>query len=305
MAKQSRIISNSLKSQSGNSAAQASSQTIAFGAALGTIEIGLGSVLHSLRIPLSGQLLSLNQILMLTLLVRRFSDKPLFTAPFHASCQAMLMKSFAPAGKRLTPMIAIGMQGLLFSSGTCVFGFRLPGVLCGAILSSLWSFVQPMLILTVVFGRQLWQGAKIVASSLESILSISEHNIIQLAIALIAIKVSFAMCVSILGWFGHDYFARRYDQMIASRSWSDSIPSKKTHPTTPYWRLALYDLTRPLFICGLLLTVLFLYFENSPWSAKIWLLARPIAFTYFGFLLLRHPSVEAWVISRIQHVQKQ
>src|SRR3989344_4245633 len=130
-------------------------------AILSAVEVGLGSVLHAFHIPLAGQLLSLNQIFLLTRSSHAiFPNSASRTAPFTISCVAALLKALSPAGKKLTPMIAIAMQGGLFSSGLLLLGANPLGFLFGATLSGLWAFLQPALILLLIFGSTLVDSAK-------------------------------------------------------------------------------------------------------------------------------------------------
>ena len=90
---------------------------------LSLAEIGLGSLLHGLKIPLTGTFLSINQALFLTRLVKLNRNQPdARTLPFQVSNITALLKSLSPAGKKLLPMLAIASQGLLFTLGTIVFG---------------------------------------------------------------------------------------------------------------------------------------------------------------------------------------
>ena len=87
-------------------------------ASLALIEVGLGSLLHSLKIPLSGHFLSLNQTAFLSRSSFKLNSKK---APLEISLTASILKSLSPAGKKLTPMLAIAAQGLLFYIGIMIW----------------------------------------------------------------------------------------------------------------------------------------------------------------------------------------
>ena len=84
---------------------------------LSTAEFALGSLLHALHIPCSGYLLSLNQIFILTRAASSSVAKRSFSLPSSISTVVALLKTLAPVGKKLMPMFAITMQGILFSTG--------------------------------------------------------------------------------------------------------------------------------------------------------------------------------------------
>ncbi len=85
---------------------------------LGCTEIGFGSIVHGLRIPMGGHALSVNQGIVLTLAAKKCSSgaeaaKYTNTISIYSS----ILKSLSPAGKKLTPMLALSCQGILFSFG--------------------------------------------------------------------------------------------------------------------------------------------------------------------------------------------
>ncbi|MFM8268834.1 MAG: hypothetical protein ACKN9V_01485, partial [Pseudomonadota bacterium] len=86
---------------------------------LSLVEIGLGGLLHGMKIPFAGTFLSLNQGFFLTRLIKLNCFSPdARTLPFRVSNITALLKSLSPAGKKLLPMLAISAQGFLFSFGT-------------------------------------------------------------------------------------------------------------------------------------------------------------------------------------------
>lgn len=122
---------------------------------LATVEITLGAIFHSARIPLTGYILSLHQAFCLARVSRQ--EGGMFTS-LSTSTTVAILKTLAPAGKKITPMIAIIAQGFLFNMGTLCFGNNLVGQMVGAILLSFWGFVQPLLFATIIFGKDLYGG---------------------------------------------------------------------------------------------------------------------------------------------------
>jgi hypothetical protein len=128
---------------SGASESQKPSHADQVGTWAGTLalaEVGVGSFLHAAHIPMTGTMLSLNQALFLSRITRLNHDLPgARSLGFEISSVTALLKSFAPVGKRLTPMLAIGVQGLLFTAGTTIFGPTLIGVIAGSMLLAVWQ----------------------------------------------------------------------------------------------------------------------------------------------------------------------
>lgn len=123
-----------------------------FSGLLVTTEVGLGTWIHALRIPLGGQFLSLNQGFLLSFASRKLTRKEALNTAYGISTVSAILKSLAPMGKKLTPMLAIWMQGVLFSVGVGLAGTGVAGITLGMMLLSTWSFIQPAVLAMLVFG---------------------------------------------------------------------------------------------------------------------------------------------------------
>ena len=104
-------------------------------------EVGVGSVLHAVRVPFKGIFLALVQVMMMIGFGRRLNGRGLYQIAFIAA----LLKSFSPAGPRLKPMFYIFTQGALFALPTSIFAGISPPFSAGRCLlrsapcSSLWD----------------------------------------------------------------------------------------------------------------------------------------------------------------------
>jgi hypothetical protein len=121
----------------------------AFGALWGSIEITLGSFLHSLRFPFAGTLLS---SLGAMLLVAARQILPRRGASVCTAVIAALCKSISPGGVILGPMIGITTEGILVELAL-VFAprARLSAVAAGS-LCALWSTFQKVISQVVFYG---------------------------------------------------------------------------------------------------------------------------------------------------------
>jgi hypothetical protein len=126
--------------------------TLDSSAKLALSEMGLGSIMHAWKIPFTGYLLSLNQIFLMT---RAYQKGAPFSSAFVISVLAASVKALAPLGKKLTPMLAITMQGALFNAGVATLGMNRLGLCLGAVLASLWGFAQPLFLYLLIFGKEL------------------------------------------------------------------------------------------------------------------------------------------------------
>jgi hypothetical protein len=267
-----------------------------YAATLSFTEIGLGSALHAFHIPFTGQFLSLNQIAILSSAAESFPKNEKNFASSISSIAALL-KSLAPIGKKLTPMLAITMQGLLYTVGILLFGNTLAGRLLGAALSSLWSFIQPAIIYTIIFGDNIWKAIAALNKNLPTLpfipSFIPEGFFTYLIFSAIALKVVVAMCISV--------YIPGFLRIKASASPSkEANPSQKTAPTS--WRkiivLSFKDLFKPLFLLSLSLVALLFYFIETPPDWLYIALFRPIACGFLFFITLRVFPIER-IVDRI------
>ncbi len=226
-----------------------------YAALLSLTEIGIGSTLHAFHIPFTGFFLSLNQIALLS------HTKGTKTAPIEISTIAAILKTLSPVGKKLTPMLALTMQGLLFGLGNVIGGRIL-----GALLASLWGFIQPVLILTIIFGDNLWIA-----------LSKATDQILPLVLFAITIKCLLAVSIAI--------YAPRIPLRLFERFIRPLSPPQKT--TNNIFLGALRDLFKPLFLLSLTFVIVVFYFMDVSQEVLLWTIFRPLASGYLFFILMR------------------
>jgi nucleoside-triphosphatase THEP1 len=123
---------------------------------LGTLwaasEIVLGSFLHNLRIPFSGNILAGIGIVLMIAVSYRWNEKGLF---WRAGLICALMKTMSPSAVIFGPMIAIFSQGLLMEGSTRLLGRTMAGYLAGAALAMSWNFFQKIFNLWIFYGDNL------------------------------------------------------------------------------------------------------------------------------------------------------
>lgn len=278
---------------------------------LSLVEIGLGSLLHGIGVPLAGYFLSMNQGFFLARSVAQARVAGLAGArsvPWRISCVAAVLKSLSPAGKKLTPMLAISVQGGLFSLGTGALGAGLPGVMLGSLLASFWAFIQPLLVYSLLYGRTLIETARFYEE---------KFGLLWMLATLVGAKAVVSMA---LGWAGYRisetrfaaYRARLSGSAAAARknhgaaisvtdSVADSVAGASAGLGLPQsWRAsargALRDLTRPMFWVPLGMTVAFFVYAEASFASLAWIVLRPIAVGFLVFALIRRVSVDSLAV---------
>lgn len=259
-----------------------------YAAALSMVEIGLGSLLHSLKIPMSGQFLSLNQGFILTLASKNAKSLNYsILIPSHISSVTSLLKSLSPAGKKLTPMLAIAAQGQLFTSGQFILGQNILGHFLGVLLLSLWSFVQPFLLYLLIFGKDLIFMSEYFVRKLSKVLYIDPDFIWGALVGFILLKLLLGLIVVILAHKLPQESVMRYFEWI-SRYKGKSVKKGSIGPL----KGTIKDLCSPLFIVSLVFSGVYLYFAKSSNSQLIWALLRPLAVAFIIFYVIRVFPVE-------------
>lgn len=257
-----------------------------YSATLTATEIGLGSILHSLHIPFSGNLLSLNQGFLLAKGIwRHEGESGARLLPARVSAVASILKSLSPAGKKLTPMLAIVSQGFLFSVGTVCFGTNLFGVLVGMFLLCLWPFVQPLLIYYFLFGRTLYDAALFALRAVQKYVPISDESLVRGFLGIVTVKLLVGL---LLVWMSR----RRSDNLTSAFSkMGETALQRSLKWSQTSLRLAARgaarELFRPFFIVNITLVWLFFRFSETPHARVIWLSLRPIAIGFVLYFAIR------------------
>ncbi|MBS1959759.1 MAG: hypothetical protein JST80_09830 [Bdellovibrionales bacterium] len=253
-------------------------------------EIGLGSFIHALHIPVGGHVLSINQLVCLGLTSRNTRIRGVaVTESMSVTTIVTLLKTLSPAGKRLMPMLAIFMQGMLFSLGLGVLGANVVGIIVGSAMSSLWAFIQPLTMAYLLFGLTFFQAFVRIWEDLAKQLHINPEIGIWFISALVIGKMVLACAAGAAAWTADERFEARYLARVDQwwRRARGNVPqaAARTRKAGPFIG-AFLDLLSPLFLASLLLCVIFLKAEGWPFAA------RTVGVTYMFFLALRLIPVE-------------
>ncbi|MFN9066252.1 MAG: hypothetical protein ACK5V3_03420 [Bdellovibrionales bacterium] len=250
---------------------------------LAAIEVSLGSLLHGLKVPFGGNLLSLNQGLFFC---DYLNSNPTGSrwqkaqALFEISVVVACLKSLSPAGQKLGPMVSITMQGVLFSLGILFLGAQKLGQCLAMGLLSLWSFIQPAITFIFIFGFDLQRIFKLIDPDLA--------RSVILSIVLVKILLGWALV-----FWGQPLIEKiklkKFNSHGFGLSKNPQLKSKST------FLLALRDLLRPLFLISFFLVLISLYLTESSWSQIFWISLRPLGLAFLLFYLLRSP----WFIELI------
>ncbi len=260
---------------------------------LSLTEIGLGSLLHAFYVPFAGHFLSLNQGFLLSHAVKNANgSQKSFLFPTHISNVSALFKSLAPAGKKLTPMLAITAQGYLFSLGVLLFGPTFLGFTIGMTLLSLWAFAQPVLIYYLIFGNALFESYLFLLEGLNKHLHLQPHYLLYLLLTVILLKLFFAWSLVIALYFVSE---KKQDGWFKKLERLAHLAPARRGENVSKLRHAFKGLMHPLFLISLFVSIFFFIFAENKNSQLIWLLARPVAIGFLLHFLFQFLPTEKWV----------
>lgn len=264
-----------------------------YAAALSIIEVALGSILHSFRIPFSGNFLSLNQgYLLCRASLDCRGDGP--SVAYSISNVAAVLKSLAPAGKKLGPMLSLSMQGFLFSFGLWLGRETLLGYVLGMVLLSLWTFIQPFLTYYLFFGSELFLAIQYLFEKTIPYHGLNWWQLSLLLGSLILTKALIAAGLALWVWRTNGQ-SHWQDNLLQFAKAKGVRPLEGKGKVGSPLLLALKDLFQPLFLISIGITAFFLYFSQHAWGEKIWILLRPLAIGYLFFYFSRTLTLERWL----------
>lgn len=236
---------------------------------LSLAEIGLGGILHALKIPFTGYILSLHQIFCLSRAQLQSKDQSIHL-PIIISSVAAILKALTPMGKRLTPFLAIITQGILFNFGTIILGRNFFGNCLGAMLSSTWGFIQPLIIAYIIFGSHFFNGLDIFQQfCVDKLPWINFYIFIGI---LVALKAVIATVIVIITYSYSEKKWQGYENILLTLSFTPNFSINKT-----WSKRAFKDIFNFWFLMPLLFSILTLITTNLPIIQIFYFIARIIA----------------------------
>lgn len=112
-------------------------------------EIVLGSFLHNLKIPFSGNILTAIAIIILISISYIWTEKGLF---WRAGVICAIMKTMSPSAVIFGPMIAIFSESVLLEISVRLFGKTAAGYILGAMLAMSWNLFQKIANFIIFYG---------------------------------------------------------------------------------------------------------------------------------------------------------
>jgi hypothetical protein len=121
----------------------------------GFSEAVFGGILHALKIPLTGLFLGGAAVIFITLIAHYSNDK---LSILRATLIVVLVKAFVSPHSPFTAYFAVALQGVLGYLLFSVIKFERAAALLLGFFSLLFSALQKLILLTLIFGTGLWKS---------------------------------------------------------------------------------------------------------------------------------------------------
>lgn len=204
-----------------------------FGAGAGALEMTVGAALHTAHFPFTGVAMSTAQAAVLTVagdgLARR--QRVAWVALIAAG-----LKALSPSGKRLGPMLAISMQGLLFTLSTTLAGWNGAGVFLGGALMGAWASSQGFLVQYLMLGGAMEKAYNEAVRWLAPRLALQLPSLMVLVLAVVALNALSAGVAALAFWRRRGRLRPRVEGWMEQRS----APIETVRRNKPLWLASLF-----------------------------------------------------------------
>ena len=226
-------------------------------------EIVLGSFLHNLRVPFSGNILTAIGIIILISISYLWTDKGLF---WRAGIICALMKTMSPSAIIFGPMIAIFAESVLMDLSVRFLGRTYAGYLVGAMLAMSWNLFQKIANYIIFYGANIIEVYNNILVFAQKQLNTTTNLVWLPVIILLVLFALFGLLAGIAGIIA----GRRMLQLPASEYGNNNLRSyNRTPPKTGNGFN--YSLTWLFANIGLIIGSFFLLSKTSwyIWSSTI------------------------------------
>ena len=279
---------------------------------LGTVwassEIVLGSFLHNLKVPFSGNILTAIGLVILISAQYKWKEKGLF---WRAGIVCALMKTMSPSAVIFGPMVAIFSEALLLEVSVRLLGRTVAGFMLGSVLAMSWNLFQKIFNYIIFYGYNIVEVYKNLMIYAEKQLGLRFDAVWTPVLILLALYAIFG---AVAAWVGI-----RTGRHINENSLSFTDVNKQKEPVSTsrkkasfryslVWLVSdLIFLVAPLILIGrisfgiwVLLVVSIAGFWAMRYKRALRQLVRPKFWIFFVLITL----VTAFVFTRLQSGQK-
>jgi nucleoside-triphosphatase THEP1 len=159
-------------------------------------EIVLGSFLHNLKVPFSGNILTAIGLVILISISYMWTERGLF---WRAGLICALLKTMSPSAVIFGPMIAIFTEGALLELSVRIFGRTAAGFLLGSMAAMSWNLFQKILNYIIFYGSDIVEVYANLLKMAQKQLSIQTDIVWLPIIILLVLYALFGLSAGITG----------------------------------------------------------------------------------------------------------
>lgn len=159
-------------------------------------EIVLGSFLHNLRIPFSGNILTAIGIIVLISISYIWTDRGIF---WRAGIICAVMKTISPSAIIFGPMVAITAEAFLMELFTRVLGRNYVGFIIGAVFAMSWNLFHKIISFIINYGSNIVEVYTRLLNMAQKQLNIQTDIVWLPIIILLVIYALFGIITAIIG----------------------------------------------------------------------------------------------------------
>lgn len=193
-------------------------------------EIVLGSFLHNLRVPFTGNIMTGTGIILLVSVGYLWDEKGLF---WRAGFICALMKSISPGAVIFGPMIAICCEAFLLEFSVRIIGRNMAGFIIGGMFAMLWNLVQFILNFIFFYGVNIVSLYQQVSALAEKRFNIQFAGGWMPVIALVALYMLLGLIAALTGiYIGRN--VKKHPPEMLSLSTKEALKWKNKSSEKPF-----------------------------------------------------------------------
>lgn len=254
-----------------------------YGAAAGGFEATIGTAMHETRLPFTGLFLSMVQSLVMMYAGDRLGNRTrLMWVPFISAG----LKALSPYGGRLRPMVAITIQGFLFTIATTVLGWNAIGILAGGWFVGAWAALQGVVLQYVFIGDNLFPAVDIVIRWAASQFHLTMPGVVTMVFLWMLLCGTLSSIVTLFAWLRRHRLPARLTTMLSKGT--RGVTRNVAAPTVGVAaRRGLQDLLRPMFWAPVIVVAAVIALTGSGWEEAMWVIVRAVTVGWVLFSVAR------------------
>lgn len=173
------------------------------GSTWAAFEIIVGSFLHNLQIPFAGTFLGAASVFLLISFMQIWQHKGII---LRAGVICALMKSISPSAIIIGPMVGIFMEALIIEFVVYLMGRNVLGYIVSGAIAVLWSLVQKILFLLLMYGLDLIELAKSLYQYLINISGINSLSAVYLVAGIVVLYMVVGSLAALGGYLSGQHY---------------------------------------------------------------------------------------------------